>query len=116
MSTEMSTFSEKVLLLRSMGYKVNEIAEKLGVSRQFLSKLVNGKVHIPVDKEATIDNLLTGVDKKVDAPCQPPGLAELAASMHDIESRLDRLERILLDVLARLSGGGTTGRQGTHTR
>ena len=114
MSTEMSTFAEKVSLLRRKGYKVNEIAEKLGVSRQFLQKLVTGKAHIPVDKQAIIDNLLTDVDEEVDTQCQPPGLADLVASLSDVVSRLDRLERILLDVLARLPPAGREGAQVTH--
>ncbi len=104
MSTKMSTFPEKILRLRQKGYKVNEITEKLGVSRPFLQRLVKGNTHVPVDKQAIIDNWLSEVDKEGDTLCQPSdGLAEVVETLRGVTTRLDRLESILLDVLAALS-------------
>lgn len=41
--------------------KVNEIAEKLGVSRQFIQQVVAGKRKMPQAKEQAIDKLIVNL-------------------------------------------------------
>ena len=104
----MSTFAEKVALLRENGLKVKEIAEKLGISRQFLQELVSGKAHVPVNKRQAIDNLLAevvGESTKNVNQCQVendgcPKLAVVKDELADIKARLASIEQLLIRYLS----------------
>ena len=102
--------STLVNIRRKMGLTQDKMASLLGISRNYLAQLESGRK--PPSPRVTA--MAEALVNRESTPKTPD--VDLAARLASIESRLDRLERILLDVLARLSGGGTTGRQGTHTR
>lgn len=94
----------------NLGLEWGELAEKLCISRAMLGFIRRG------DKPASSKLLRRIADLELSCRCNQATqsgqdsnqiateLARLNARIGDLSSRLDRLERILLDVLARLGG------------
>ena len=97
--------STLVNIRRKMGLTQDKMASLLGISRNYLAQLESGRKPPSPRITAMAEELVN----RESTPPKPQDV-DLAASLSDVVSRLDRLERILLDVLARLPPAGREGR------
>ena len=118
MSSKMTTINEKIMFLRQNGMKVGEIAEEIGVSRQFLQQMATGKSRVPLDKMSTIDNLIVKYSGDIHVNgstvngvisghggtvnTQPQAETTFQA---ETSKRLSNIERLLIELLSKSSNG-----------
>lgn len=102
----MTSIKEKISFCREHGIKVNEIAGKLGISRQFLQQVSSGKRKMPTSKMQEFDKLLasfapinvTGSTVSGGIICHNGSVRETAQEYDKHEALLSRIEAIETDL------------------
>lgn len=95
------TTIEKIFFCRQNGMKMNELTNRLGVSRQFIHKVLHGQRKLSKEKEVILDGILDGLgyglqvdnhnvthDKTVDLSFQK-----------EVIDRLSSIEQLLIKLL-----------------